>query len=53
LDRKEGLGELSPKRRLVPAEPVHDLAVEIRQAQKADRDVSRDEFGARGRPPGG
>ena len=32
LERKEGLRELSPERRLIAAEPVHDLAVEIRQA---------------------
>ena len=41
LESKEGLGELSPERRLISTEPVHDVAVEIGQAQKADRDVTR------------
>ena len=41
LECKERLGKLPPERRLVAAEPVHDLAVEIRQVQKADRDVAR------------
>src|SRR5207248_1223169 len=41
LERKEGLGELSPERRLIAAEPVHDVVVEIGQAQEADREVTR------------
>ena len=41
MERKERLGELSPERRLVPAEPVDDLVIEIGQAQEADRDVPR------------
>jgi len=41
MESKERLGELSPDRRLVPAEPVHDLVIEIGQAQEANGDVSR------------
>src|SRR5947199_7662900 len=33
--------ELPPERRLIPAEPVHDVVAEIGQAQEADRDVPR------------
>jgi hypothetical protein len=41
LKREERLGELSPERCLIPAEPVHDVVIEIGQAQEADRDIAR------------
>src|SRR6266566_4924744 len=41
LERKKRLGELSPERRFIAAEPVDDVIVEIGQTQEADRDVPR------------
>ena len=47
LQREERLRELAPKRRLITAKTVHDLVVQIGQAEEADRDGARGAHRAR------